>query len=163
MKLHSLLKPAVLAGFVLMLATATSAMACDFHYRSNTDPGTQAIINDPSLPDPPISDADCQRFNHFADFLKANDIAFAISSDQFVNSGVSTAWAVVELKDHYGLMSRQQGLSTRVQADPDDTVARRLRYYAIVRAMFMLDLDGAIQNLRQTEIKDGLKPIPVFH
>lgn len=156
-------QPAVLAGLVVTLASAASAQACEFHFKPYGDRVTRAVIErDPGLPRQAIPEAQCRKFNEFSRFFAAHGVLFSISSDQFVGSGVSTAWAQVELRDRYGVVSSEVGQSTRVAPDPDDTVARGLRAYAIEQALFSIDLDAALQSLRQSEVKDGLTPLPDF-
>lgn len=87
---------------------------------------------------------------------------FFITSDHFVSNGVSTAWAAVRLQDRYGIVSKDLSTSTRIKPDPSDVVARQLAYDAIIDSLFRLRLHDAIADLRKTEIKNGLKPIPAL-
>ncbi|OIQ68327.1 hypothetical protein GALL_500810 [mine drainage metagenome] len=163
MKTFRLSRSMLFAGLLsLSLSFASHAWACkyDFSYTSSSE--VRDIISDPDLSSPSVSTADCQRLNRFTPFLKTHHIDFSITADHFVNSGVSVAWATARLQDQYGITSSFSGVVTRVRADPDDAVARQLTKYAATESIFNLDLPGALANLRKTEIKDGLEPIPAL-
>lgn len=144
------------------LAFASHANACEYNFNFVASADVNDIINDGSLSDPDIPKADCERLGRLTPFLKEHNVKFLITSDHFVSNGVSTAWAAVWLQDRYGIVSKTFGVSTRVQSDPSDLVARQLSRYAIIKALFKVRLHEGLASLRKDEIKNGLTPIPAL-
>jgi hypothetical protein len=121
-----------------LAAVSASASACEVN-NFTTDSVRNLVMADGGWP---IPDSWCP-------ILEANpDIKIVVDSDQFIGLGRAEAWAMVTVRDGFGVVSPNSQVSTRMSPSADSNAANALQYEAIQHALQGFDLQANINWLR---------------